>query len=279
MMDLRRFTKMHGLGNDFVVLDGREQPLALSGNQVRRLADRRLGVGCDQVIIIEPSDNPGADAFMRIRNADGSEAAACGNATRCVALLLMRETGVRRLVIETEAGLLDCAADVSDRITVDMGRPRFGWRQIPLSHPADPVHLPLQAGPFHDGMALSMGNPHVVFFVDAGGAAALAEWGPRIEHDPLFPQATNVEAVQVLDRARIRLRVWERGAGLTPACGSGACAAVVAGCERGLLDPQVTVHLDGGDLHIEVRSDGHVLMTGPASAVFAGVLDPALLAV
>ncbi len=270
------FVKMHGLGNDFVVVDARSQAFSPKPAQVRALADRRTGVGCDQLILVEPARNPLADAFMRIRNADGSEVAACGNATRCVAALLMREKGDRHAIVETAAGLLDAEATVDGLIGVDMGRISFDWRDIPLAEAVDTLHLPVAVGPLRDGVGVSIGNPHAVFFVDDAEAAAIEQFGPLIEQDPLFPERTNVEAVQVLGPRHLRLRVWERGAGLTRACGTGACAAAVAAARRGLTDRTVAVDLDGGSLSIEWLRDDHVLMTGPVATAFTGILDPSL---
>ncbi|MBK8176294.1 MAG: diaminopimelate epimerase [Rhodospirillales bacterium] len=267
------FVKMHGLGNDFVVVDARSQAFSPAGAQVRALADRRTGVGCDQLIVIEPASNALADAFMRIRNADGSEVAACGNATRCVASLLMREKAAPHAIIETAAGLLDAEAAANGMISIDMGRIGLDWRDIPLAEAANTLHLGISAGPLRDPAAVSIGNPHAVFFVDDAEGVALDVFGPMIETHPLFPERTNVEAAQVLAADRIRLRVWERGAGLTRACGTGACATVVAASRRGLTGRAATVVLDGGSLHIEWLRDDHVLMTGPVATVFTGHID------
>jgi diaminopimelate epimerase len=277
-MDSVAFRKMHGLGNDFVVLDGRARALALSPAQIRAVADRRTGIGCDQLILIEPPVRVEADARMRIFNADGGEVGACGNATRCVARLLMDEAGRDRTVIETAAGLLGCSAAEGGLVRVDMGPVHRTWTSIPLAQPADTLHLPVAAGPLADGVAINVGNPHAVFFVDDAEAVPLTDCGPRVETDPLFPERTNVEAVQVLDTATLRLRVWERGVGITSACGTGACAAAAAAHLRGLAGRKVRVILDGGDLVIELQDDGHVLMTGPAALAFNGVIAPELLA-
>ena len=270
------FIKMHGLGNDFVVVDARARPFAPRPEQARALADRRTGIGCDQLIVIENPASSLADAFMRIRNADGGEVAACGNATRCVAALLMREKRAKHAVIETAAGLLDAEAAGDGEISVDMGRVSFDWRDIPLSEAADTLHLGIEAGPLRDPVVLNVGNPHAVFFVEDAERAPIELFGPVVERHPLFPERTNVEAAQVLGRDRIRLRVWERGVGLTRACGTGACAAVVAAGRRGLAGRRVTVTLDGGSLRIDWLRDDHVLMTGPVATSFTGVLDPSL---
>jgi diaminopimelate epimerase len=272
------FTKMHGLGNDFVVVDARHRPVELGAGQARAIADRRTGVGCDQVIVIEPPASGLADAFMRIRNADGGEVEACGNAARCIAGMIMREKQSRHAVIETAAGLLDAESTDADMVSVDMGRISFDWRDIPLSDAADTLHLDIEAGPLTDGVAVNIGNPHAVFFVDDCEAVPLEIFGPIVERNPLFPQRTNVEAAQIVSGDRIRLRVWERGAGLTRACGTGACATVAAASRRGLIGRAAEVQLDGGLLHIEWLKDDHVLMTGPVAVSFTGTLDETLLA-
>lgn len=270
----RKFVKMHGLGNDFVVIDARERPFAIDEARARAIADRHTGVGCDQLIVIEkPATAKGAaDVVMRIRNADGGEVDACGNASRCVADLLMREMGRDSIVIETGAGLLDAERASSGRITVDMGPARLDWRDIPLAEPQDTNHLDLSLGPLKDPAAVSMGNPHVDFFVDTVDTIDLQSLGPILEHHPLFPERVNVGIVQVFSRERIRLRVWERGAGITLACGTGACAALVAAARRGLTHRKATVVVDGGELDIEWLKDGHVLMTGPVAVSFTGEL-------
>ncbi|MDP6774328.1 MAG: diaminopimelate epimerase [Rhodospirillales bacterium] len=272
------FTKMHGLGNDFVVLDARAAPLALTDAEVRAIADRRTGVGCDQLLVVEPPRNGAADAFLRIRNADGGEVAACGNGTRCVAAMIMAEKGAERVLVETQAGVLEARAGAAGEIAVDMGSASLEWRDIPLARDADTLHLDIAAGPLTDPVGVGIGNPHAVFFVDDAEAVPLDAVGPEIEHHPLFPEHANVEAAQVLSRRRLRLRVWERGVGITRACGSGACAALVAAHARGLTERTADVDLDGGTLKIEWREDGHVIMTGPVAVSFAGTLSGALLA-
>jgi len=277
------FRKMHGLGNDFVVIDGRADPRALSLDavRVRALADRRAGVGCDQLIVIAPPRDPAAEAVMRIFNADGSEVAACGNASRCVAWLLMQASGRGHTVIETGAGRLTAEARGPDQVAVDMGPARLGWEEIPLARAADTLHLGLTAGPLTDPVAVSMGNPHAVFFVADAEAVDLAAFGPGLEHDPLFPARANIEVAQILpahgpDHGHIRMRVWERGAGITPACGTGACATLVAAARRGLTPRRAELSLDGGSLDIVWNQDGHVLMTGPVATSFIGAAAPAL---
>jgi diaminopimelate epimerase len=244
------FLKMHGLGNDFVVLDFRRTALPLGARSVCALADRRTGIGCDQVILLEPPRHPAARVLMRIRNADGSEAEACGNATRCIADLLYRETGDPHARIETIAGLLEAEALADGRIAVDMGPARRGWREIPLARPMDTDHVELSVGPLSDPVCTNIGNPHATFFVDLVDEVDLAALGPALEYDPLFPERANIGVATIRDRAHIRLRVWERGAGITAACGSGACAALVAAHRRGLAERRASVEIDGGTLAI-----------------------------
>ena len=271
------FIKMHGLGNDFVVIDARKRKLALGDAAVRAIADRHKGVGFDQLLVLEKAKTKGADVFMRILNADGSEAEACGNGTRCVAGLVMREKGKDAVTVETVAGLLAAESDGDGRVGVDMGTPRLAWREIPLARDCDTLNVPLTLGPLVVPVATSMGNPHATFFVDDAEAIDLASLGPKLEHDPIFPERANIGVVQVLSPERLRFRVWERGAGITIACGSGACAALVAASRRGLAKRKAEVVLDGGMLAIEWRGDGHVLMSGPVATSFRGTLDPSLL--
>lgn len=271
------FRKMHGLGNDFVVLDGRRAPVTFTPRSAQAVADRRTGVGCDQILIVEAPRN-GGDAFMAIRNADGGVVESCGNGSRCVAQLLMDETGKDRLLIETLGGPIEAWRADKGLIAVDMGPAHVEWQRIPLAREADTLHLGIGEGPLQDPVAVNMGNPHAVFFVSDVTAVDMAAVGPKIEHHPLFPERTNVEAVQVIDRGHLRMRVWERGAGITRACGTGACASLVAAARRGLTERAGIVTLDGGDLHILWRDDGHVVMTGPAEESFHGTLDAHLSA-
>lgn len=272
------FRKMNGLGNDFAVLDARVSGLRLNAADARRLADRERGVGCDQVIVIERSN--GADAFMRILNADGSEVNACGNATRCVAALLAEEAGRSDVVIQTGAGLLNCSVHAGGMVTVDMGPPRLRWDEIPLARAFEDT-ASLDAS-FDGGQGrrlsgpgvVNVGNPHCIFVVENAHAYDLAELGPRIEHDRLFPQRVNVSLVEIISPEAIRLHVWERGVGLTKACGTAACAAAVATARKGLTGRRVTVGLPGGNLTIEWRAaDGHILMTGPWHLDYEGIFQ------
>jgi diaminopimelate epimerase len=266
------FVKMHGCGNDFVIMDERLEPLALSPARAAAIADRHTGIGCDQLVLIQTA-GPGADASIRILNPDGSEAGACGNATRCVAEVLSRETGKTSIVIRTISGDLPAFLRPDGQIQVDMGPARLDWTEIPLSRPMDTLRLDLSADAVAEPAAASMGNPHATFFVADLDAIPIVRIGPRLEHDRLFPQRANIGFAQVLDAATIRLRVWERGAGLTLACGSGACAALVNAHRRGLTNRRARVILDGGALEIEWRDDGHVLMTGPVATAFTGQID------
>jgi diaminopimelate epimerase len=262
------FVKMHGLGNDFVVLDGRQQVLPEMTNRLAAaLADRTTGIGCDQLIVLEPSDV--ADFRMRIFNADGGEVEACGNATRAVGLLHGQPAR-----IETKGGLLS-ATPADGGISVEMGLPRLEWDQIPLAYAMDTHALPLAWEVLKHPCAVNVGNPHAVFFVPDCDAVDLHRLGPEIEHDPVFPARVNVNVATIVSRSAIRLRVWERGVGETLACGTGACATAIAAMRHNLTDREVTVHLPGGSLHIAWRADGMIVMTGPAVESFRGSFDPA----
>ncbi|WP_232830803.1 diaminopimelate epimerase [Tropicimonas sp. IMCC34011] len=265
-----RFMKMHGLGNDFVVIDLRGGVAAPGEALVRALADRHFGVGFDQLVLIEAAED--ADARMVFYNADGSLSSACGNATRCVARHLMDETGADTVTLETGRGLLRCVDAGGGLVRVNMGAPLLEWDAVPLAGPMDTLHLPIEGDP----VATGMGNPHCTFFVDDAEAVDLALFGAAHEAHPLYPERTNVEVVQVLSRTEIRVRVWERGAGITLASGSCSCAAAVAAARRGLTERRVLVRLDGGTLDIDWREDG-VHMTGPSAHVFSGTLTPAFL--
>ncbi|MDB5498284.1 MAG: dapF [Phenylobacterium sp.] len=274
----RPFLKMNGLGNDFVVVEARSAPFSPTAAEVRAIADRTSGIGCDQLIVIEPPDpqQGGVDARVRFWNSDGEEVSACGNGTRCVGWLLMQASGQDAAVIETKAGRLLAQRAGERLVSVDMGKPGLDWRDIPLAREQDTRSLDVTL--YEDPSlatspaCVSMGNPHVVFFTHDIEAVPIVIAGPIVEHHPLFLEQANVGFAQVLSRDRIRLRVWERGAGLTPACGTGACAALVAAARRDLTDRAATLVLDGGELLIEWRDDDHVIMTGPAAVDFAGEL-------
>ena len=255
-----RFHKMHGLGNDFVVIDARETPVEITAARARGLADRKTGVGCDQLILLEPSDV--ADVRMRIFNADGGEVEACGNATRCVVSLLGGSA-----TIETLGGLLGGRSD-GGTVSVELEAPRFDWDAIPLAYAMDTRAMPVAWEDLTAPMAANVGNPHVIFFVPECDAIELDRLGPLIETDPLFPARINVNVATVDDRSNIRLRVWERGVGLTDACGTGACATAVSAIRAGLVDTPVKVTLPGGPLVIDWAPGGRITMSGPATHVF-----------
>lgn len=263
---------MHGTGNDFVVLDARKAGLVIASDQARRLADRHFGIGCDQLLLLEPSSK--ADVRMRIFNADGSEISTCGNASRCVADFMMKESGGDKASIETSAGIVTGTRE-GELIRVNMGAPKFGWQQIPLSESRNTEHLGLQEGLLMDPVAVNMGNPHAIFFVRDLNHIRMGEWGPKLEHNPLFPQRANISAVQVISPQKVKMVVWERGAGLTMACGSAACAAVVAGTLRELTARKLEVELPGGTLNVEWQQGepGDVLMSGPVAYVFEGEIS------
>ena len=268
------FIKMHGAGNDFVVIDLRGRHVPLSVDCLRRIADRRRGVGCDQIVLIEAATDSGGDIRFRFHNTDGSEAGACGNGTRCIADRLMRQLGRPSLTIETSRGLLRAERSRDGSVAVDMGAAQTDWREIPLAEAVDTLHLPVTEGALVDPVGVGMGNPHCVFFVADAGTVDIGTLGPRIERHPLFPQRTNVEVASVGADDRIRMRVWERGVGVTPACGSGVCAVVVAAVRRGLLAGRTAeVVADGGILAATWREDGHVVLTGPVATSFSGEID------
>lgn len=272
------FIKMHGLGNDFVIIDARTRPVAFSAAQARAIADRKTGIGCDQFIVMEAPRNGHDVPFMRMRNADGSDCEACGNGARCVADFLMREAGSTQVTFETMAGLVTASAVPQGRVAVDMGPVWTEWQEIPLARAMDTLHVDVALGPLRDPVAVSIGNPHIVFFVPDAEAIDIATLGPQLEHHPLFPARANIEVATVQSRNRVRMRVWERGVGITRACGTGACCTLVAAVRRGLADRKAEVVLDGGPLDIEWLANGHVLMTGPVARSFSGTVDPSLLA-
>lgn len=275
------FVKMHGLGNDFVIVDCRQTGVLPPAHAVRKIADRHRGVGFDQLVVLLPATN--ADLLLRFFNADGSEAGACGNATRCVAQLHFQQTGKDHAIFATQAGLLPvwragAGAAGEPLYAVDIAQPQWAWDRIPLATEQDTLQLALTVENLSQPCAVNVGNPHVVFFVPDVAAVDLARLGPQIEHHPLFPARTNVEICQVLSPQKLRMRVWERGAGITLACGSGAAATLVAAARRGLAERKAEIVLDGGSLWVEWRADDRVVLTGAASAVFAGTFDAQFLA-
>jgi diaminopimelate epimerase len=265
------FMKMHGAGNDFVVIDSRGREAVMTAGLARALGDRNRGVGFDQLAEITGSSS--SDFNLVFWNSDGSQAEACGNATRCVSDYVMQGLGRDRTSLTTARGALQAERLADGRVAVNMGQPQLLWHEIPLAREVDPQHLPLARDPF----GVSMGNPHCVHFVQDVESLDLASLGPEIEHDPLFPQRTNVEYVELLAPDRLRMRVWERGTGITLACGSGACATAVAAHLRGLTGLRVAIEADGGTLEVDWREDG-VWLTGPVARVFDGVLSPDYIA-
>ncbi len=278
----RAFLKMNGIGNEIIVLDLRGSDARVAPGEARAIA-RCEGLAYDQLMVLSDPRTAGTDAFMTIFNNDGSLSGACGNGTRCVAWALTRADGRARVVLETQAGLLDCRRDGPQRFTVDMGAPGLGWREIPLARDVDDtsaVDLP-EAGALGPFCAVNMGNPHAVFFVSDAMAVDLSNVGPSLEHNAMFPERANISVAQVMEasdaRARILLRVWERGAGVTQACGSAACATLVAAVRTGRTGPAADIDLPGGSLFIEWReSDSHVLMTGDVALEFEGRFDASL---
>lgn len=269
----RSFIKMHGLGNDFVIIDGRADDFIPSKSFCLSVADRNRGVGYDQLIILSKPKDAKANLYMHIFNCDGSTAGACGNATRCVARLLFEETGKTDGLIETSTGLLHISKKEDDLYTADMGPARLGWEDIPLSTEMDTIDIDLDAGSLGKACCVNVGNPHAVFFVPDLEAIDLKTIGPQLETHSLFPDRCNIEIAQIIDKNHIRMRVWERGTGITQACGSGACATLVAAVRRGLTERNATIHLTGGDLHIHWREeDGHVILSGTASKSYDGTL-------
>lgn len=268
------FTKMHGLGNDFVIVDQRDGAESFDEKTVIDICNRRTGIGCDQLIHIKKPKSADADIFLDMYNKDGSPLRACGNGTRCVASIWMDESGKDSCVIETVAGLLECTRADDDMVTVNMGKPKLGWQDIPLAEDADTLSLGVMNGRLNNPVAVNMGNPHTVFFVDDAEKADVAGVGAQVERHVMFPDRTNVEFAQILADDKIRVRVWERGAGVTQACGSGACATMVAAVRRGLTGRKAEIILDGGSLYLEWRAeDEHVMMTGPVAYVFKGVWE------
>jgi len=274
------FKKMHGLGNDFVIFDLRDLPQQelkeqrkLIKKKVVKIAGRHTGIGCDSVILMEPATDKFANFYMRVFNADGTEAGARGNATRCVALIDMEEHNRGHTIVQTEAGTLQCQKEGDNMVKADMGEPKFGWKDIPLSQKQDTLHLDIKINPAcKDPVAVNVGNPHCVFFVKELDKIDVAGIGAALENNPLFPERTNIEFVEVKGRDRLRMKVWERGVGVTQACGSGACAVIAAAVSRDLAARKSEIMMDGGKLLMKWREeDGHIIMTGAVTPVFDGV--------
>ena len=276
----RPFIKMHGLRNDFIIVDGRRKPYRPSAEEVIRVCDRREGVGGDELLIVNPPgtmpESADTYAFVQIFNPDGREVEACGNATRCVGWLFLQESRCDEIVIETLGGLLKCRRAGEKQVAVEMGMLRTAWQDIPLSHAIDTLHLEIGVGPLQDPVGMNIGNPHAVFFVDDLDEVDLEIYGPQLQVDPLFPEEANIGAAQLLDSKTLKLSVWERPGTLTTACGTGACVAVGAAHRRGLTTEKImTVIMPAGSVEIELKDDGTVIMTGPVEVCYTGYLPVA----
>lgn len=268
----RPFVKMHGLRNHFVIVDAREAPFRPATDEITRICDQQVGVGADQLVVIEAANDRG-QAFMRLFNVDGREVEACGNATRCVAWLLLEEKSVDSVAIETLAGVLDCQRAGAQQVSCDMGPVSMRWQDVPLREARDTLNVPLSVGALQGPVTLNVGNPHAVFFVDDVDSVDIESLAPQVQQDSLFPQQVNVGVATLRGAADIVLKVYERGAGLTEACGSGACAAAFAARQKGLSTAKrFTVTLPGGSVSIEIRDDNHAIMTGPVAFSFRGTL-------
>jgi diaminopimelate epimerase len=271
----RPFLKMHGLRNDFIVVDGRNQPYRPSAEEIVRICDRRQGVGADELLIIDLPRTGSAEAaaFVRIFNPDGREVEACGNASRCVGWLMLQEKKCNEILIDTLGGLLVCRQAGDKQVAVEMGKLRTEWQDVPLAREMDTLHLGIGAGPLQDPVGMNIGNPHAVFFVEELDSVDLAIWGPQLQKHPLFPQEANIGAAQLIDAKTLKLSVWERPGALTTACGTGACVAVAAAHRRGLTDVNhMTVIMPAGSVEIELKGDDSVVMTGPVEICFSGYL-------
>jgi len=270
----RPFVKMHGLRNDFIIVDGRDLLFEPSTEEIVRICDRRAGVGGDELLVIDsPLSGNAAYARVRIFNPDGRQVEACGNATRCVGWLFLQESGADEVLIDTRGGKLKCRSSGEKQVTVDMGRLRTGWRDIPLARAMDTLHLPVGAGRLQDPVGMNIGNPHAVFFVDDLDVVDLAADGPQLQKHPLFPQEANIGAAQVIDSKTLKLSVWERPGAMTTACGTGACVAVGAAHRRGLTDEKrMTVIMPAGSVEVELKEDDSVVMTGPVEICYTGYL-------
>ncbi len=265
---MTQFLKMHGNGNDFVIIDSRKENISINSRIASWIGNRRFGIGCDQIIVLEPSEK--ADIFMRIYNSNGSESAACGNATRCIADLLMAETGKKEATIETLAGVLKGERAGPDEVTVNMGQPTLEWEKIPLAEEVDVMALPIEVGPLSTPTAVGMGNPHIVFFLPDISKVRLRSYGAELENHPMFPQKTNVTIATICSREYIATKVWERGVGKTLACGTAACATLVAAVLHELVEPKAVIEQPGGTIKIDWQENGEILMTGKVSRSYAG---------
>lgn len=273
----RPFIKMHGLRNDFIIVDGRRDPYRPTADEIIRICDRREGVGGDELVIVDPPraipESSAADAFVRIFNPDGCEVEACGNATRCVGWLLLHESEREEVAVDTLGGLLKCQQAGEKQVAVEMGKLRTEWQDIPLAREMDTLHLGIGAGPLQDPVGMNIGNPHAVFFVDDLDAIDMTIYGPRLQRHPLFPKEANIAAAQLIDARTLKLAVWERPGALTTACGTGACVAVGAAHRRGLpAERHMTVNMPAGSVEIDLREDDTVVMTGPVAVCYTGFL-------
>ena len=269
----RPFVKMHGLRNDFVIVDGRTKAYTPSVAEIIHICDRHDGVGADELLVIEPSRLDGGYAFLRIINPDGRDVEACGNATRCIGWLLLKESGRTEIVIETKGGALGCRLVGEKLVSVEMGKVRTEWHEIPLVREMDTLHLKIGEGPLQDPVGMNIGNPHAVFFVDNLAKINLSLYGPKLQKNTIFPEEANIGVVQLLDAKTLQLSVWERPGVLTTACGTGACVAVAAAHRRGLTTEKcMTVIMPAGSVAIELQENGMVIMTGPVETCYAGYL-------
>jgi len=268
------FKKMHGLGNDFVVIDSRYKEIEPSNLQIKKISDRRTGIGFDQLLIIKESKHN--DAFMSVYNANGSVVETCGNGARCIAKIIMNESKKEKVVIDTLAGPITAWENSNGLISADMGKPSMDWRDIPLSHEISTINLDLRIKNLPPGIAINIGNPHIVFLVKNLKALKIDKIAPQIEHHNIFPENTNVEFVEYINKNHIKMRVWERGVGITQACGTGACAAAVASIIKNLTERSLTVSLDGGDLQIEWLENNNIILSGPAHDSFNGITNDKL---
>ena len=268
------FIKMHGLKNDFVIIDGRKKKIHLSKNQIKKIANRKIGLGCDQIIILEKPKNKKTFGFIKIFNSDGSETKACGNASICVAFLLMKELKTKKTIIQTKAGLLNAFLKKNKEVSVDIGKAYFKWNQIPLKRKMNTNKLNFKINNFVNPFAVNVGNPHVVFFIKDLKKINLKKIGPKIERHALFPERINVNFAEILSNNKISLKVWERGVGITKACGTGASATTVAAIKKKLINGRICyIQMDGGKLKIEYKKNGHIIMTGPVKMIKKGNLN------
>ena len=268
------FTKMHGLKNDFIIIDARTKNFFLTPNNIKKISDRKKGLGCDQVVIIEKPRKKKTSAFIKFYNSDGSVTKACGNAARCVAFLLMKECKTKKIALETESTLLNASLAKNNHVSVDIGKAYFKWRQIPLKKNININKINFNVDSYIKPILVNVGNPHIIFFIKNLKKINLKQIGPKIEKNHLFPERINVNFAKILSNNKIELRVWERGAGMTKACGTGASATAVAAIKNKLINKRICyIHMDGGKLKIEYKKNGHIIMTGPTKTVKKGILN------